>query len=245
MKPEEPQEEQEKDLPGWAYKIPFFLSKYGTHLLFAVAIVLLAYNLKVWYENRQATQLNNAWSELADSGSSQASDPPARLNDLISRYDIKPVQAFAYVALGDFYADTILVGNPPEGVRGVKVTREVAQQEAQTAYNKVISDYADQPLAVARARLGLGKIYEDLGQWDKAREIYQAIAAQTSGTNADFAQLAKARLDHLDQWKIPIVVGAPTRVDTAPAPTTTTAAPTIGPIITAATRPAIAPTTKP
>lgn len=209
MKSEERQELKQNDLADWIYHVPAFLSKYGTHLLFALVIALLAFNLWNWYQREQTRKTQNAWLELTEA--ERAQDPPAQYNRLILEYDVRPVQALAYANLGDFYHRILLLGQiPPEYPAMKEVAPEFAMAEAQKAYNKVLADFADQPLAVLRAHMGLGRLYEAQGEFTKARAQYEKLTAtDTPYYNPAFAAVAQERIDTLDNRRRDVAFGPP------------------------------------
>ena len=213
MKAEERHEVQENELAGGIYGVPNFLRNYGSYLLLGVALILLGYQAYNWYQTDQRRKLEGAWTELTEAsgvfGNSRGSDP-AKLRSLISKYEIHNVQALAYVALGDFYLDTLNYGEPPAGAGKLNITPQQADQQAFEAYDRVVTDYADQPLALVRARLGLGRLYENRGQWDKAKTQFEAILDKSSGfADTAFAAEAQRHLDHAAEWAKPVKFGPP------------------------------------
>jgi tetratricopeptide (TPR) repeat protein len=238
MKSEERHELKENDLVGWMNQLPIYARLYGSYVLFAIALVLLGYQVFRWYEREQERKLESAWSELTDASGAfgaRAAPDPAKLRTVIAKYDNQPIQALAYVALGDYYAETVNLGEAP-GDSKVTITTDQANQEALNAYQKVIADYSDQPLALVRARLGLGRIYENLGQWDKARAQYQAVLDDKTSRLADsaFAAEARRRIDRLADWQRPVRFGPPVpEARTSPLPGLPglpTSLPALGPI---------------
>ncbi|MCF7958866.1 MAG: hypothetical protein K9M57_10500 [Phycisphaerae bacterium] len=83
-------------------------------------------------------------------------------------------------------------------------------KNARELYQQVISNYSKEALAVGAATVGLGLIAEEKGEWDKAKEIYQAIiadkASQFAGTI--YPTQAQKRLEQLEDINEVIVFSA-------------------------------------
>lgn len=207
MKAEERHELQQNDLAGWMYHVPMFLRQYGSYLLFGVALLILAYQLYGWHQAKQEAKRQEAWSTLIDASGNFGMLPPDpnRLRTAIQEYNIHPLQALAYKSIGDFYLQTLTIGQSP--LPKITVTPAEAEQEAYEAYNKVISSYGDELLPAGQAHLGLGKLYETKQQWDKAREQYQILTDKKGPFAAmPLATEAQRRLEKLDEWRKPVVL---------------------------------------
>ncbi|HUO08375.1 MAG TPA: hypothetical protein VM008_08765, partial [Phycisphaerae bacterium] len=204
MKPEEPDEPdlKENDLSTWLqYGLPIFLRKNGSYLLLAVALCILGYQLYQRYEIKKQVEVQSAWNDLDAASAPGVDNAPAKLQALISQYPMKPIQALAYVQLASFYLDDVAHGNPPAGYHGVKVSRDDALKLAESAANSVLSDYADQPVAVGKARFALAAVAMNRGDFAAARKEYELLTDK-SGPYAGtaFAELADNQLKKLDQY---------------------------------------------
>jgi tetratricopeptide (TPR) repeat protein len=221
MKAEEREELQQNDLATWMYRVPLFLKNYGSYLLLGVALLVLGWRLWDWHQANQAKELQDAWASLNDAMKPTYTNPPSKLHAIIDQASSKPLQAFAYAKIGKFYLDYLNMGAPADGLQGVKVSADQAAKESEEAFKKVISDYPDQTLALAEARLGLAALYENRGQWDDARKQYNAIVEKSSPlAGTAFADVAQRRLDHVDDWSKPaVLVATPTPLPEIPAVT--------------------------
>jgi len=197
MKPEERHELAHNDLEIHLQRLWMWFQKNWHIPLLVLALCLLAFQGYNWWKTEQDRKAQEAWNELTLAG--EGENVASKLKGVIAKYDQTAVRAFAYKQLGDFYSELLLVGAPLEGYRGVKATRSEALVEAREAYQKVIQDYTGQALAVTLAKLGLGRIYEADGQWDKAAELYKQLAADKD--SPAYAAEAQRRLDHQAQWK--------------------------------------------
>lgn len=225
MKSEERHELQQNDLASWVYTAPILIKQYGSYILLALSCCVLAYMLWDRHVRNQQVAIQNAWNELAQASDESSEDPPRKLRAITNTYDNRAVQAEAYRRLGKFYLQTVLAGNPPEGLRGVKITRDDALLEAEKALKKVTTEFADLPTAVAAATLDLGAVEESRRDWDAAKKYYETLTAKSGPFAATaFATEAQYRLDNLDKYKTPIAFGPPAKpVTTAPASRPTTA----------------------
>jgi tetratricopeptide (TPR) repeat protein len=207
MKSQEREELQQNDLATWMYRVPVFLKNYGSYLLLGVALLVLAWTLWNRHQDSKALETQQAWASLNDAMKPTYTNPPSRLHAIIDQSESNPLKAFAYAKIGKFYLDFLNMGAPEAGLQGVKVSADEAARESEDAFKKVVNDYADQTLALAEARLGLAALYEDRGQWDDARNQYNAIIDKASPlAGSAFADVAQQRLDHLDDWSKPALL---------------------------------------
>ena len=88
--------------------------------------------------------------------------------------------------------------------------RDAICQRADALYNMVLRDYAQMTWAVGMAKLGLGLVAEEQGQFDKAAQVYQEILDQAEGAFAATIYPAQAarRLAGLDDLAEPIEFAA-------------------------------------
>ena len=204
MKPEEPEEPdlKENDLSTWLqYGLPMFLRKNGSYILLALALCVLGYQLYQRYEIKKQLEVQAAWNDLDAASAPSVDNAPAKLQTVISQYQMKPVQAMAYVQLASFYLDDVAHGNPPTGYNGVKLSRDDALKNAESAANTVLSDYSDQPVAAGKAHFALAAVAMNRGDFAAARKQYEFLTDKAGpffGTA--FADLADAQLKKLDDF---------------------------------------------
>ena len=231
MKAEDREELQQNDLAIWMYKVPLFFKLYGSYILLAVALVVLGWRLWTWQQDKQAAELQQAWTSLAKTGDPSFNDPPDKLNAIIKETGNRSLQAFAYARLGKFYLEYLNAGVPAEGIQGVKIPADQAAAQAQDAFAKVIADYQDQMYPLAEARLGLAALSENRGQWDEARKQYESIIAKGNPlAESPFADIAQRHLSKLAQWSKPALL---------------VAAPAAGPVLAPGSQPATVPAAPP
>lgn len=197
MKSEERHELSRNDLEIQLQRLWLWFQKNWHLPLLALALIILAFQGYNWWKTSREQKLQESWNELALA--LEGENTAAKLRGVIAKYDNPAVRAFGYVQLGDLYSQFILLGAPAEGLRGLKTTRQEALTEAREAYQRVINEYSGQPLATTLAKLGLGRVYEASGQWDKATELYKQLA--TDKHSPAYAAEAQRRLDHQPEWK--------------------------------------------
>ena len=210
MKSEERHELQQNDLASWVYTLPILLKQYGSYILLTIACAVLAFQLYSLYERKQQEGVQKAWNELLATDG-EVDNPPAKLRSIISTYEIRPVQAEAYLRLGRFYLQSVLAGNPADGFRGVKVDKENALGQAESAFKKAIAEFPDFTNTVAAATLELGAVEESRRNWDGADKYYATLMDKKGPfAGTPFADEAEHRHGNLEKYKTPIVFGPAT-----------------------------------
>jgi tetratricopeptide (TPR) repeat protein len=245
MKAEEPEALKENGLENWLQVgLPIFLRKYGSYLLLALALALLGYQLWNWHVRKQMEQVQMAWSELDAASAPNAQNAPDKLQAIINQYEVKPVQALAWLQIANVYLEDVAAGNPAEGYNGLKVSKAEALKKAEEAANHVIADYPDQKLAVGKAHLALGVVALDREDWEGAKKIFGELADK-NGPFADtaFAIEGGAQLAHIDDYrKTPRLADMAVPVTTAPATQSGVITPGVG--LPTGTMPATQPATQ-
>jgi len=99
--------------------------------------------------------------------------------------------------------------------------RQYICQQAQQFYKRLLQEYPRDKSAVGNARLGLGLVAEEEGDWGKAKQIYQEMAADNELAGTIFPMEAQRRLELMSNIEKPIQF--------ASAPAITPAQPAAGP----------------
>ncbi len=212
MVSEEGKELRTNDLADSFAGLYVFLRQNWMFLLLIIALAVLAVELyKIHQANTLDTQ-RQAWAQL-----DQYQTPQDLQKHVISKFSIPAVQAQAYVKIGDFYLTLVNLGNPPK-IAGVTATKKQALHGAAMAFRKVMQNFSSQPLTYARAKLGLAQVYEDRGQWAKAKVLYQSMLAPgASPVEKSLSALIEYRLHRLKQWARPVLIGfAPVKKPAVP-----------------------------
>lgn len=160
--------------------------------------------------------------------------------------DDRQLTAEALLARGDLnWAAATLPELPGSATQpALQFNRKESLDSAAEAYRTVVDNYGDIKQAAVAARLSLGAIAEERGQWDEAKAIYEKVAAEAKDQPA-YAELARARLQILEQLRNPVILATPSTLPAIPplvaAPTTATMP--MGAATTAPAAPPAAPTT--
>jgi tetratricopeptide (TPR) repeat protein len=101
----------------------------------------------------------------------------------------------------------------------------VGKQEAASQIQRAMRDYtgalekvSSNPSLAASARFGLGLCEEELGNFDKAEQIYQQLAADTAYQATTAGVLAKQRLEIMGGYKQEVAFKPRPQVQRAPRP---------------------------
>jgi predicted negative regulator of RcsB-dependent stress response len=203
MKAEERHELRENDLANWLqFGLWAFLKNNGSYLLLIVALGFLGFQLWNLYQRKQENARAIAFTNLIDAeaaalpqGSIEDWTKSAKtLVDLVETSDVKLVKARACLTLGQLYDFWAAF---PEIQNYAKLSRTECLSKAFEYYSKALEFQGDDPVIAAKAQLGIATVYEDQGEWDKAKAEYQRMVDHKAFVG-DLANLAKARLDSLD-----------------------------------------------
>jgi len=76
--------------------------------------------------------------------------------------------------------------------------------EAEERFQRVISEYADEPVAVAKAHFGLSAVAKNRRDWDTTRSELEAVLAMEQVTSTPVTVEARAMLDELPSLAEPV-----------------------------------------
>ncbi len=202
MVPEEGKELRSNDLATSFAGLYIFLRQNWMFLTLIIALIVLAIELYKIHQTNVLDTQRQARAQLAE-----YQTPQDLQKHVISKFSIPAVQAQAYVKIGEFYLTLVNLGNPPK-FGGVTATKQQALHGAAMAFDAVVHKFSNQPLTYARAELGLAQVYEDRGQWAKAKALYQSmLAPQASAAEKSMAVLIEYRLHRLGRWARPVLIG--------------------------------------
>jgi tetratricopeptide (TPR) repeat protein len=221
MKSDHRHELKTNELADWLAHFPQWAKENRTTLIGAAVVIVVAAAVYFWvfYQNRVVSartqvRLTNLVTQLpTQKGAiarslSQGTDQSYVLLDVA-----RDLQEFAQSAKDDEMAALALIDRA-EAIRaelhyrlGNVSKAELAKQIAlaQASYQKALERASGTPALAAKAQFGLGLCEEELGDFDKAREIYQTVAS-----NADYegtvAQVeAEYRLETMADYKGSVV----------------------------------------
>jgi hypothetical protein len=122
------------------------------------------------------------------------------------------MRAEAMVARGDLnwsLANALeLPGATTEPALKLPRAREEYLKTASDAYADVVRSYASQITAWTSAQFGLAAIAENRGEWDKAKEIYNAVIANKDVPESFRFQATVRVTNILPQIRNPVLIGA-------------------------------------
>jgi tetratricopeptide (TPR) repeat protein len=152
-----------------------------------------------------------------------ASDRPSTLRSIIDQHDIKPLQTACYLNMGNFYLKLTLV---PEVLDRMKLSHSEALSKAADAFEGALKTQPDDVLTSAQAHIGLAAVYEDQGEWDKARDEYKIVTTDPKYTGTPLATFAAERASQLqerrDAPRLAATITVPKAEPVAPEPTALT-----------------------
>ena len=226
MKSEERHKLKSNELEDSIKEIPEYIKVHLNKVIAGVSVTLLLIAGWMWYSNATAGAEAQARQQLQNltvksvtlQRDSIIRDPDSEDNSAEGSYNTTLLVA-PYGALADEQAGTAV------GMTALLQQAEVIRsqlifssgpisddqkaelcQKAELLYQQVINTYPNAESAVAQAQLGLALLSEERGQWDKAKEQYQAIVDNQKFATTVFPTQAKKRLALLDEIKEPIVL---------------------------------------
>jgi hypothetical protein len=148
------------------------------------------------------------------------------IGEVTRQTDDRTLAAEAQVARGDLcWALATLPEIPGAATQPALVVRDPREliSNATEAYRSVVETYPDVKAAATAARFGLAAIAENQGNWDAARQQYEAIKSSTADADPHH-QLADQRLTILPKLREPVILAKPATEPVVP-PTTGRAIP--------------------
>ncbi len=189
MKTERRHELQENELANWLGEKITKIQPYGKTIL-GVGVLIVAVLFAVSYINgRGAETEKEAWSAYFRA---MNSGDPVEFRDMAADYPGTVAAGWSLQSAGDLFFN--------QGVGKLFQNRSEAMEQLQTArdaYEVVVKTYVSDPMLQARAKFGLAKAEEAMGNLDSAKAKYEELAKQTG--DSEMAKLAQQRVDQLDR----------------------------------------------
>jgi len=205
------------ELADWLAHLPDWLQENRTTLIASAAIIIVAVAVYFWifYQRniasaRAQVRLTNLVTQLPGQKASlaramgQQNDQSFLLVNLAedlqdfgqSTHDSE-MSALALIERGDTLRTDLHYRS------GVVGRDDIAKQIAlaQASYNQALEKAAKYPALAAKARFGLGLCEEELGNLDKAREIYREMAGNAAYDGAAAKAAAAFRLKTMDDYR--------------------------------------------
>lgn len=193
-----------------------FFKKRGSLILWGGLIVALVVFV-IFYARRQGRirveDVQRRYDRLITDRSIAPDERLESLKSLTGQGDNEAVAALACVDVADEYARRRLVAE----TRGdAKTLGETAEQY----YRKAIDGFTGQPLAAAKAHMGLAFLSESLGDFSTAKaEFLAAQATEGLGGHPVILQ-AEQELDRMAELRLPVAMATTTSVAVETQPTT-------------------------
>ncbi|MBK8914165.1 MAG: hypothetical protein IPM64_06110 [Phycisphaerales bacterium] len=184
-----------------------------------VVLIGLVAGYKLWTAGREAA-ISRSWSELyridRDAPATPELDPVAKIRELIAAQPNADFQVAARLRLAKAL-NTRAVGDPAQHdalMREVAAALQGAPASARPQ-QRIALDYA------------MSQIHESLGEFDRAKAIYERIVANDAYRGYPAYDLSRVKLDSLDQISKPVTFIPGSRPVPATAPVDTGAPRTI------------------
>jgi len=208
--------------PQWAQENRTTLIGAGVVLVLVIAVYFVRFYRRDVVEVRHHVQLTNLVTQIPAQkrtiarAAGQGTDQSVQLLPVA-----QDLQSFAAGTGNDRMAALALI-KQAEALRAELHYRmadagadDVAKQiaQAQSSYQKALERGASNPTLAAMAEFGLGLCEEELGNFDKAKEIYRAVAENPDYEGSTAQAAAAHRLKSVDDYQGEVVFKP------APAPT--------------------------
>ena len=221
MKADHRHELKTNELAEWLAHFPEWAKENRTNLILVAAVILVAiavYFVRFYRKDvvvtREHVQLTGLVSQVSNQKRSVAQAASQGTDQSIALVSIaKDLQDFASSARDDRLAALAWIKRAealraelhyrPTEVPREELTKQIGQ--AQTSYQQALERASSSPALAATAQFGLGLCDEELGNFEKAKEAYRAVAENPDyeGTAAQAA--AAHRLKTMDDYKGTVV----------------------------------------
>jgi tetratricopeptide (TPR) repeat protein len=216
MKSNHRHELKTNELADWLTHLPEWFKENQTTLIASAAVIVVAVVVYFWifYQNNIAsartqvrltnlvTQLPKQKADLVQAMSQQKDqsylliDLARDLDDFAQGTDKGPMAALALIERGETLRTEL-------HYRLGEVTRDELTKQiglAQESYTQAVEKAQGNPALTATARFGLGLCEEELGNVDKAKELYRAVAEDEAYAGTAAQAAAAFRLKTMDDY---------------------------------------------
>lgn len=217
MKSDHRHELKTNELADWLMHFPEWAEQNRTTLIAAgvlVIVVLGIYIVRLYRGESAATQsqvqLTNLVSRLAQEKATAAQSPEKFLGFTATATDLKDfadhvgnsqMAAFALIKRGEALRAELHFGSSQ--ITPDDVARQVEQ--ARQSYTQALQLASSVPSLAAAAQFGLGLCEEEMGNFDKAKEMYHDIAKNTAYEGTTARAAAASRVKTVDDYRSNVV----------------------------------------
>ena len=212
MKARRRHELQQNVLSAELGKLAEFFRKHGTYVVWGAAIAAFVLLVATYTISKSRERRRSIHARYNRAMTDQTIKLEDRLKDLeaLSEQDTDTdIAALACVAVGDHSAARLATAN----ALTTDADRKRLLDQAEAYYRKAIARFADRPVIVGRAHMGLAFMAENRRDFDAAEAEYRAVLAMPDLQGGSLADAAARGLETLDDLRTPVVMAT-----TAPAP---------------------------
>jgi len=199
MKTERRHDLQHNVLDSEVTKVADFFRKYGNQLfwgaIIGVAIILVVVFARNTFRGRQIEGYSR-YGRLHASVETAPAELAGAWLEFAQTTHNKRLAGLALVEAGNNNLVLFLEGGAVDG--------QAFLAEAEELFQRVLSEYADKPLAVAKAHFGLSTVAKNRRDWDAARSELEAVLAIEQVTSTPVTAEARAMLDLLPSLAEPV-----------------------------------------
>ncbi len=212
MRAERRQELKSNEFAEQIEQVKAYTREHRTTIAVVVVGAIVVFGGATWFSNNLETRRHDGWQEFQAIGRplGVGAEPPDVASQIdnytaLAGKEIEPALTLAaWLAVGDVARDQML--NPP--ITGTTESRDW-RRVSEDAYQRVLSDFPDKTQAVGAAMMALGALAEDSPDFDAARSWYTRVIEDPRFEGAPFGLQAEFRLEHLEEWAVPIAFAPP------------------------------------
>jgi len=221
MKSDHRHELKTNELADWLAHFPEWVKENRMTLIGAAVVIVVAgaVYFRVFYQKsvvsaRAQSRLTSLVTQLPSQKGAIARSLSQGMDQSYVLLDVaRDLQEFARGEADDEMAALALIDHA-EAIRAelhyrlgdvgkAELTKQIAL--AQTSYQTALERASATPALAAKAQFGLGLCEEELGNFDKAREIYQDVASNADYEGTVGKGEAEYRLQTMDDYKAAVV----------------------------------------
>ncbi len=194
MKATRRQELRSNELADWVSNIVAYVqARSQTIIVVLVAAVVLLGVAMYWRSSAQSRRVEGWQTLLILLSTSKQQDPAVldKLEQVPGSYSDPALKAMAYAQVGNRLVDEATLADKPE----------VAQDylgRAEAAFQAILAQTPDQRYPAAIARMGLGSLAADRGDFDSAKRYYEMVGNDEQLKGTPFPAEASAALTALE-----------------------------------------------
>ncbi|HNX27354.1 MAG TPA: hypothetical protein PKK48_08095 [Phycisphaerae bacterium] len=186
--------------------------KNNINRILTVVIVILAIAVAYTYISREMKSRRASIQSRYDSVIARTAMPGAKTEELLAEFNELSDQSSVDWIAANSLLQIGRLHSKQASESADESKRKQSFEKARQTYNQAVDKYDDQPRVVASAIFGLGKIAEDMGNYDEAKADYTRIANDKSLAGYPIQKQAEEALKRIAQFK-----GRPQLATTRPA----------------------------